>query len=142
MDLCRKLGGHVDKESLLAEIGDKKPDTQDRDGRLRNLLKKANLKRWVGTLDFRGNEAEVHMDGEGNFSSKKFNSIDFARFVNNSCNLSCIVFILFIGFFYANSPLICAHFPSRRYCILRPCLFFRHFAYFCCFFHFLFQNED
>ncbi|XP_048336334.2 uncharacterized protein LOC107426931 isoform X2 [Ziziphus jujuba] len=77
--LKEKLGGCVDKESLSAEIGDKKPDTQERDGRLRNLLKKANLKRWVGTLDFRGNEAEVHMDGEGNFSSKRFNSIDFAR---------------------------------------------------------------
>lgn len=96
----------MDKESLSAEIGDKKPDTQERDGRLRNLLKKANLKRWVGTLDFRGNEAEVHMDGEGNFSSKRFNSIDFARFVNNSCNLSCIILILLMGFSDANSLLI------------------------------------
>ncbi|KAF3435566.1 hypothetical protein FNV43_RR22655 [Rhamnella rubrinervis] len=77
--LKEKLGDDVNKERSLANIGDKKPDTHVGDGKLRNLLKKTYLKRWVGIPDIRGNEAEVHVDSEGNLSSKRVNSIDFAR---------------------------------------------------------------
>lgn len=83
----------MNKEQSLAVLGDKKPDTHLSDGKLRNLLKKTYLKRWVGIPDTRGNEAEIHVDSEGNVSSKRFNSIDFARFVNNSCNLNCMTLI-------------------------------------------------
>lgn len=65
--LYRKNGGNIDKEKV--DVGDKRVDAPEKGGRLTNLLKKTNLKRWVGTLDLRGNEAEVHMD--------------FARFVKS-----------------------------------------------------------
>lgn len=58
--LKEKNGGNVDKEKV--DVGDKRVDAPEKGGRLTNLLKKTNLKRWVGTLDLRGNEAEVHMD--------------------------------------------------------------------------------
>uniref|UniRef100_A0A803NNX9 Uncharacterized protein n=1 Tax=Cannabis sativa TaxID=3483 RepID=A0A803NNX9_CANSA len=48
-------------------------------GRLTNLLKKTNLKRWVGSLDFRGREGEFHLNNEGNFFGRKSESMDFAR---------------------------------------------------------------
>ncbi|EXB41830.1 hypothetical protein L484_005056 [Morus notabilis] len=58
--LKEKNGGHIDKEKV--DVGDKRVDAPEKGGRLTNLLKKTNLKRWVGTLDLRVNEAEVHMD--------------------------------------------------------------------------------
>lgn len=58
--LKEKIGGNIDKEKV--DVGDKRNDAPERGGRLANLLKKTNLKRWVGTLDLRGNEGEVHVD--------------------------------------------------------------------------------
>lgn len=80
--LCRKIGGKINKENLLADDGVKRVVTPETGGKLTNLLKKTNLKRWVGTLDFRGHEADVHLKNEGN-SGRKSNN-DFARFVKNS----------------------------------------------------------
>ncbi|XP_022763529.1 putative ciliary rootlet coiled-coil protein 2 isoform X9 [Durio zibethinus] len=54
--------------NVLAEVADRRIGTYERDGRLRNLLKKTYLRRWVGALDTRGNEAEAQP-----------NSMDFAR---------------------------------------------------------------
>ncbi|KAL5561389.1 hypothetical protein UlMin_031136 [Ulmus minor] len=41
-----------------SDDGDKRLVPFEREGRLKNLLKKTHLRRWVGALDFRGNEAE------------------------------------------------------------------------------------
>lgn len=80
VDLCRKIGDNINKEKVLAAVGGKRVVTHETGGKLTNLLKKTNLKRWI---DFRGNEAEAHLDNEGNFSGRKSNSMDFARFVKN-----------------------------------------------------------
>ncbi|PON90528.1 myosin heavy chain-like protein [Trema orientale] len=77
--LEEKIGGNTNKEKVLADVGGKRAVTPETGGRLTNLLKKANLKRWVGTLDFRANEAGDHLNSEGNFSGRKSNSKDFAR---------------------------------------------------------------
>lgn len=55
--------------NVLAEVADRRLGTYERDGKLRNLLKKTYLKHWVGALDTRGNEAEAQP-----------NSMDFARY--------------------------------------------------------------
>ncbi|GFZ16889.1 myosin heavy chain-like protein [Actinidia rufa] len=47
------------------------------DGRLRSLMKKAYLKRWIGRVDSPGNEVEGHLNYEGNKSS--IYRIDIAR---------------------------------------------------------------
>lgn len=92
MDPCRTLSDDVNKERSLAVVGDKKPDAHETDGKLRNLLKKTYLKRWVGIPDLRGSEAEVRVDSEGNFSSKKFNNIDFARFITVISNCTTLIY--------------------------------------------------
>ncbi|KAJ8769025.1 hypothetical protein K2173_024021 [Erythroxylum novogranatense] len=51
----------------------------ERDGPLRNLLKKTSLTRWIGALDLSGNETGAHQNGEGNFNSARSNNMDFAR---------------------------------------------------------------
>jgi hypothetical protein len=53
----------------------------ERDGKIRNLLKRTYLRRWMGTMDFRGNEAQTCLSSEGNFSRKRANDMDFARLV-------------------------------------------------------------
>lgn len=65
------------QESLPAEAGEKRLG-QDRDGRLKNILKKTYLRRWV---DAGGNEAETH---QGVISYKRSNqNMDFARSFDN-----------------------------------------------------------
>ncbi|KAL6964115.1 hypothetical protein U1Q18_035172 [Sarracenia purpurea var. burkii] len=69
----------MNQRKLLTEIGEK-GFVQERDGRLKNLLKKTYLKRWIGTLDSPGNEAETHLISEGNGSDRRSNyRKDFAR---------------------------------------------------------------
>ncbi|RVW31333.1 hypothetical protein CK203_046248 [Vitis vinifera] len=66
--------------NFLADIGEKRNATLERDGKLKNLLKKTYLRRWIGALDYSGNQAEAHLNSEGNFSGRKSNySMDFAR---------------------------------------------------------------
>lgn len=75
---CRKITREK-QENLLAETGEKRI-VQDRDGRLKNILKKTYLRRWIDPLDASGNEAETHH--EGIISNKRSNyNIDFARFI-------------------------------------------------------------
>ncbi|KAJ6345714.1 hypothetical protein OIU78_008383 [Salix suchowensis] len=50
----------------------------ERDGKMRNLLKRTYLRRWMGTLDT-GNEAHASTSGAGSFSGKRSNDMDFAR---------------------------------------------------------------
>lgn len=62
------ISNEMKQGNVLAEVADRRLGTYERDGKLRNLLKKTYLKHWVGALDTRGNEAEAQP-----------NSMDFAR---------------------------------------------------------------
>ncbi|XVF01397.1 hypothetical protein REPUB_Repub04eG0085700 [Reevesia pubescens] len=67
--LQEKISNDMKQGNVLAEVTDRRISTCEKDdGKLRNMLKKAYLRRWVGALDARGNEAEAHP-----------NSMDFAR---------------------------------------------------------------
>ncbi|CAK7330183.1 unnamed protein product [Dovyalis caffra] len=78
--LQEKVGSEV-KPEFLADTGERRLSTRETDGKIRNLLKRTYLRRWMGTLDFSGNEAKASLSGEGNFSGKRSNDIDFARLV-------------------------------------------------------------
>ncbi|XP_027112642.1 uncharacterized protein [Coffea arabica] len=53
---------------------------QDRDGKLKNLLKKTYLRHWVGNIDSDTDNAVTHLNYEGHFNQKKStSSVDFAR---------------------------------------------------------------
>ncbi|KAK8665353.1 hypothetical protein V6N13_005523 [Hibiscus sabdariffa] len=54
--------------NVLAEVANRRVVTYEKDGKLKNLLKKTYLSRWVGALDAGGNEAEAPP-----------NSMDFVR---------------------------------------------------------------
>ncbi|XP_059653003.1 uncharacterized protein LOC132300087 isoform X1 [Cornus florida] len=71
---------HETKQGKLSTAIGEKSIVQGRDGRLKNLLKKTYLRRWVGTLDLNGGEAEAHLNSEGLATNRMSNySIDFAR---------------------------------------------------------------
>lgn len=69
--MCRKDNQDIKQGKSHSEIGGKKT-VQDGEGRLKNLLKKTYLKRWVG--DSEGIDAESYLSSE-------VNSIGFARLV-------------------------------------------------------------
>ncbi|XP_065870901.1 uncharacterized protein [Euphorbia lathyris] len=73
-----KTGHEIQPGNSLADTGGKKLIPYDRDGRLKNLLKKTYLKRWIGESDLGGSEEEAQLNSEGILSSKRFNNIDFA----------------------------------------------------------------
>ncbi|CAN6685505.1 unnamed protein product [Malus baccata var. baccata] len=77
--LKERIGQERNRENLRAEIGDRKVITHERDGRLKSLLKKTYLSRWVGNVDFRGREAASGLNVEGNLSGKRSDSMEFAR---------------------------------------------------------------
>ncbi|XP_062176354.1 uncharacterized protein LOC133881440 isoform X2 [Alnus glutinosa] len=76
--LQEKIGKEIKQGKALADIGGKKLVTE-RDGKLKNLLKRTYLGRWIGPLDVSGHEAEVHQNNEGKLFSRRSNSMDFAR---------------------------------------------------------------
>ncbi|KAE8008127.1 hypothetical protein FH972_004667 [Carpinus fangiana] len=76
--LQENIGKEVTQVKALADIGGKKLVTE-RDGKLKNLLKRTYLGRWIGPLDVIGHEAEAHRNNEGKFFSRRSNSMDFAR---------------------------------------------------------------
>ncbi|XAR52933.1 hypothetical protein NMG60_11021269 [Bertholletia excelsa] len=63
--LKEKINNEMKQGNHLAEIGERRT-IQERDGRLKNLLKRTYLKRWIGPLDSFGNEAGAHLNYEGN----------------------------------------------------------------------------
>lgn len=69
--MYRRIGQETSRGNSSAEVGDRRLVTHGRDGKLKSLLKKTYLSRWVGTLDFKGHEAEADL-----------NSMEFVRFVN------------------------------------------------------------
>ncbi|XP_057496676.1 uncharacterized protein LOC130781488 isoform X1 [Actinidia eriantha] len=60
---------------------------QERDGRLKNLLKKSYLRHWIGTLDSPGDDAEARLNYEGNVSDRRSNNMDIARMKNENATL-------------------------------------------------------
>ncbi|XP_062089215.1 uncharacterized protein LOC133795761 isoform X2 [Humulus lupulus] len=85
--LRENISGNVNTEKVLANVGGRSVVAPEIGGRLTNLLKKTNLKRLVGSLDFRGREGEVHLNNEGNFSGRKSDNMDFARMKIENANL-------------------------------------------------------
>ncbi|XP_024034687.1 myosin-3 isoform X3 [Citrus clementina] len=77
--LQEKIFNEMKEEKVLAGNGEKRIVIPERDGRLRNLLKKTNLRRWIGTLDFSGNDGQADLNTREGFSTRRSNSIDFAR---------------------------------------------------------------
>ena len=53
------------------------------DAKLTNLLKRTYLRRWIGTLDGSGNEAEVYHNNEGKLFSRRSNSIGLCQVSEN-----------------------------------------------------------
>ncbi|KAJ0078164.1 hypothetical protein Patl1_37372 [Pistacia atlantica] len=62
-----------------AEIGESRLVTPDRDGRLRNLLKKTYLRRWIGAQDLSGQETQARLNNAGDMTARSTSSMDFAR---------------------------------------------------------------
>ncbi|PIA29370.1 hypothetical protein AQUCO_06000025v1 [Aquilegia coerulea] len=65
--------------ALLAEICDKSTTDHEKDGKLKNILKKTYLRNWISRTDFAANDADINKS-EGNPNNKKSNyPVDFAR---------------------------------------------------------------
>ncbi|KAL9371145.1 hypothetical protein Peur_036285 [Populus x canadensis] len=75
--LQEKVGSEI-KQDFLCDNGERRLSNHERDGRIRNLLKRTYLRRWMGMLDS-GNEAQASTSGAGSFSGKRSNDMDFAR---------------------------------------------------------------
>ncbi|PRQ22664.1 hypothetical protein RchiOBHm_Chr6g0252731 [Rosa chinensis] len=66
--LKERMGQETKGGNSSAQVGDRRVVTHERGGKLKSLLKKTYLSRWVGNLDLRGNEAESDL-----------NSMEFVR---------------------------------------------------------------
>ncbi|XP_058190245.1 uncharacterized protein LOC131307641 isoform X2 [Rhododendron vialii] len=66
--LQEKINLEMKQGKVLAEVGENR--IQERVGNLKNLLKRTYLKRWVGTFNSPGNEAEANLNYEGNLGDK------------------------------------------------------------------------
>lgn len=66
----------------MADDSDRNIAVHEREGRLKNLLKKTYLKRWMGN-DHSQHDTDIYgSSGESNPTNKKdFKSMDFARFI-------------------------------------------------------------
>ncbi|GAV74946.1 hypothetical protein CFOL_v3_18426 [Cephalotus follicularis] len=73
------LESNNSSKNLTYDRGEKRHLPNERDGRLKHLLKKTYLKRWIGAQDLSGNEAEAHLNNEVNFPSRRSSSMNFAR---------------------------------------------------------------
>lgn len=80
MYLCRN-GKESKGGKALAGLGGIKLFTQEQDLKLKNLLKRTYLRRWIGRLDGVGDDTEVYGNSEGKFFSRRSNSMDLARLV-------------------------------------------------------------
>ncbi|CAL5329396.1 unnamed protein product [Camellia sinensis] len=75
--LQEKINNEMKQGKLLADIGEKRI-VPDSNGRLKNMLKRTYLKRWIGTADSPGYGDEAHL--KGNESDRRSNySMDIAR---------------------------------------------------------------
>ncbi|XP_074333040.1 uncharacterized protein LOC141670883 isoform X8 [Apium graveolens] len=89
MELAQiKQDYHLLQEKVIQEINQGNPlrgtgekrIVQDKDGRLKNILKKTYLKKWIDPQDASGDEAGTDFSKEGTISEKvSHQSMDFAR---------------------------------------------------------------
>ncbi|XP_068467775.1 uncharacterized protein [Phaseolus vulgaris] len=78
--LLEKLGSEPNQGKCVVNIGDRNFVTRERDGTLKNLLKKSYLRRWIAPLDVSGNEVDSSSNNEGKiFNHQSSSSMDFAR---------------------------------------------------------------
>ncbi|KAJ6302605.1 hypothetical protein OIU77_016657 [Salix suchowensis] len=75
----QEKGGSEIKRDFSADTGERRLSNIERDGKIRNLLKRTYIRRWIDKVDFHGNEAQTCLSSEGNFSGKRSNDMDFAR---------------------------------------------------------------
>ncbi|KAJ6751122.1 hypothetical protein OIU85_001627 [Salix viminalis] len=76
--LQEKVGSEI-KRDFSADTGERRLSNIERDGKIRNLLKRTYIRRWIDKVDFHGNEVQTCLSSEGNFSGKRSNDMDFAR---------------------------------------------------------------
>lgn len=77
--LKEKMGSETRQGRVLAFAGEKKIAAHQQDGKLRNILKRTYLKRWITVGDF-GGAAEAHPSSDGGISGRKSSdSMDIAR---------------------------------------------------------------
>lgn len=77
----RKVIQEINQGNPLRGTGEKRM-VQDRDGRLKNILKKTYLKKWIDPQDASVDEAGTNLSIEGTISEKvSHHSMDFARYV-------------------------------------------------------------
>ncbi|XP_050210515.1 uncharacterized protein LOC126660860 isoform X2 [Mercurialis annua] len=77
--LQEKTGHGLQEGNLSADKTERRLVAHDKDGRLKNLLKRTYLNRWMGTSGFGGNEEETHPTNEGDFFGQLSSGIDHAR---------------------------------------------------------------
>lgn len=80
---CYRNCSHSLKQcNYLADDSDKNIAINEREGRLKNLLKKTYLKRWMGN-DRSQHDTDIYgSSSESNSTNKKdYKSMDFARFI-------------------------------------------------------------
>ncbi|TKY71238.1 golgin subfamily B member isoform X1 [Spatholobus suberectus] len=77
--LLEKLGHETRQGKGVVNTGERRLVTRERDGTLKNLLKKSYLRRWIGPLDVSGNEVDSGSNNEGKFFNHRSSSMDFAR---------------------------------------------------------------
>ncbi|XP_027359641.1 golgin IMH1 isoform X3 [Abrus precatorius] len=78
--LLEKLGHETKQGKVVVDTGERKLVTRERDGTLKNLLKKSYLRRWIGPLDvISQNEVDSSPNIEGKLFNQRSNSMDFAR---------------------------------------------------------------
>ncbi|KAK7253193.1 hypothetical protein RIF29_37713 [Crotalaria pallida] len=75
--LLEKFGHETKQGKAVVDTGERKLVTHERDGNLKNLLKKTYFRRWIGPVDVSGNEVEGSL--EGKLFHQRSSSMDFAR---------------------------------------------------------------
>ncbi|KAK3412273.1 hypothetical protein EUGRSUZ_I01054 [Eucalyptus grandis] len=89
--LKEKMGSETRQGRVLAFAGEKKIAAHQQDGKLRNILKRTYLKRWITVGDF-GGAAEAHPSSDGGISGRKSSdSMDIARFLTRSPVNECML---------------------------------------------------
>ncbi|KAL2349541.1 hypothetical protein Fmac_003541 [Flemingia macrophylla] len=77
--LLEKLGHETKQGKGVVNTVERKLLTREKDGALKNLLKKSYLRRWIGPMDVRANEVNSSSHNEGKFFNHRSSSMDFAR---------------------------------------------------------------
>ncbi|CAJ1924721.1 unnamed protein product [Sphenostylis stenocarpa] len=77
--LLENLGNEPKQGEGVGNTGGGKLVRRERDGTLKNLLKKSYLRRWIGPQDVSGNEVASSSNNEGKTFNHQSSSMDFAR---------------------------------------------------------------